>query len=388
MSRSVTVQKGPAYPAARQVAEFVEGRFARLAEKARAAGKSGLAPTPNAAVVEAVVDAAFWASLRREEGYPPKISLAYLPPELADPPLRLARPLPLTPRALARLAPAVERPSIHLGVWPCGEDGELCVWGTTRATPRLCFVLEVVEPGLLVVKYRRGRDAGKFANVVVLNGDEVKIVDEAGASLPDCPGMVTALAGFGAAAANADQIDVLVQLAVSMRAHGRGGTLLVVPAGSDAWRESVLWPAPYTVEPHFSELKELVARCEVDGDDPEWEEDLRRAVEAVAGLTAVDGAAIINDRSELLAFGAKIVQSRSGSEVERVVVTEPVAGSMPEVVDPAELGGTRHLSAAQFVQDQRDGLALVASQDGRFTVFAWSACEDMVHAHRVETLLL
>ena len=55
---------------------------------------------------------------------------------------------------------------------------------------------------------------------------------------------------------------------------------------------------------------------------------------------------------------------------------------------PTQLGGTRHLSAAQFVHDQRDAVALVASQDGRFTVFAWSPCEDMVHAHRVEALLL
>jgi len=51
-------------------------------------------------------------------------------------------------------------------------------------------------------------------------------------------------------------------------------------------------------------------------------------------------------------------------------------------------GGTRHLSAAQFVYDQRDALALVASQDGRFTIFAWSPCEEMVHGHRVDTLLL
>lgn len=387
MSGSVPVRKGPAYPAARKVAETVVARFTRRADAARAAGKQGLATTPDAATVEAVIDAAFWASLRREEGYPPKISLAFLPPEQATPLLRFARPLPLTPRALARLAPAVERPGIHLGVWPCDGE-ELCVWGTTRVIPRLCFVLEVVEPGLLVVKYRRGRDPGKFANVAVLKGDEVKVVEEGDTSPPDCPGMVTSLVGFGAAAANADHVDVLVQLAVSMRAHARGGTLLVVPADSDAWRESILWPAPYTVEPAFPELKELTARGEAEGDDPEWQEALRRAVEAVAGLTAVDGAAIVNERSELLAFGAKIVQSRSGAEVERVVVTEPVEGSEPAVVDPAELGGTRHLSAAQFVQDQRDSIALVASQDGRFTVFAWSPCEEMVHAHRVETLLL
>ena len=37
---------------------------------------------------------------------------------------------------------------------------------------------------------------------------------------------------------------------------------------------------------------------------------------------------------------------------------------------------------------QRDAVALVASQDGRFTVLVWSPCEERIHAHRVETLLL
>ena len=76
------------------------------------------------------------------------------------------------------------------------------------------------------------------------------------------------------------------------------------------------------------------------------------------------------------------------SQVEQVTVTEPIEGGIPAVVNPSELGGTRHLSAAQFVQDQRDAVALVASQDGHFTVFAWSPCESTVHAHRVEALLL
>ena len=69
-------------------------------------------------------------------------------------------------------------------------------------------------------------------------------------------------------------------------------------------------------------------------------------------------------------------------------MTEPIEGSAPRPCIPPQLGGTRHLSAAQFVHDQRDAVALVASQDGRFTVFAWSPCENMVHAHRVEALLL
>lgn len=53
-----------------------------------------------------------------------------------------------------------------------------------------------------------------------------------------------------------------------------------------------------------------------------------------------------------------------------------------------DYGGTRHLSAAQFVQDHPDCLAMVLSQDGRFTVFVWSQEEKIVHGHRIEALLL
>ena len=74
--------------------------------------------------------------------------------------------------------------------------------------------------------------------------------------------------------------------------------------------------------------------------------------------------------------------------VERTVLTEPIFGNQAEVIPPTQLGNTRHLSAAQRVNDQREALALVASQDGRFTIFAWSPCEEMVHAHRVDVLLL
>ena len=89
-------------------------------------------------------------------------------------PLRLAAPLPLGPRALARLAPAVERPGIHLGIWR--ERDELVVWGTTRAIPSFCFVIEVIGPGLLVVKHRIREDSAKFRNVAVFEGEQVKVL--------------------------------------------------------------------------------------------------------------------------------------------------------------------------------------------------------------------
>jgi hypothetical protein len=84
----------------------------------------------------------------------------------------------------------------------------------------------------------------------------------------------------------------------------------------------------------------------------------------------------------------KIARPDGRPRVEQVVLTEPIEGGAPAVMAPVELGGTRHISAAQFAQDQQDAVALVASQDGRFTLFGWCAREAMVHAHRVETLLM
>jgi hypothetical protein len=301
----------------------------------------------------------------------------------------------LTADFLTKLAPAVERPEIHLGVWH--HAGELKVWGTTRTIPSFCFVLEDIEPGLLVVKHRRLDGFGKYANVAVLKGEQVKVIDEKGTSLPDCPALLKALLAFTAAATNGPHhsLNILVQLSASMRAQGHGGSLLVVPTGSDSWRESISQPILYSITPPFSGLAELMRRePEILGDEVaeedkrQWGSALRRTVDSIGGLTAVDGATVINDQYEVLAFGAKIRRHDHSTPVDKWVITEPIVGNLAIVVQPTEHGGTRHLSAAQFVFDQRDALALVASQDGRFTVFAWSPCEEMVHAHRVESLLM
>ena len=332
------------------------------------------ADIPDAATIEQMINAAFWASLRREEGRTPTISLAYLRP--AGTALLVERPLPLDPATLTKLAPAVERPGIHLGVWNNGTGGGLAVWGATRLIPPLCFVLEVIEPGLLVIKHRRADPDGKFANVAVLEGDQVKIVDAEGTLASECPDFVSVLLGFGSA--NPD--NVLVPLALSMRAHHHGGSLLVVPHGSTDWRKSIV-SVPYQVAPPFSKLGDLVRTGTRDG-------AFKEATDAIGGLTAVDGAVVLSDRWDVLAFGAKIGRTESGPFVAEVLVREPIRGHTPVKVHASELGGTRHLSAAQFIHEQRDSLALVASQDGRFTVFGWSLRAKMVHAYRVEALLL
>lgn len=376
----------PTYIAARMVAHTIENHFAGHLAAARLQGTANLAIEPPAAIIEAIIDVAFWASLRREEGRPPKISISLLPPQQARNPLIFGKPLRLTPHNLTKLAPAVESPGIHLGVW--FENDELYVWGTTLIIPGICFVLEVVEPGLLVIKHSRIDGFGKFVNIAVLKGDEIKIIDEQNTTLAQCPALVNSLLGMPLPVFLNDSINVLVELAASMRVHGRGGLVLIVPTGSTDWQQSIIHPISYPVIPAFDGITKLIQQDKHERVKSTWQEGLRRAIDIVGGFTAVDGATIINRQYELIAFGTKIARSEMSTPVDQIVTTEPVVDGVAEFIHPGQNGGTRHLAAAQFVYDQRDAIALVASQDGHFTIFAWSNHLQMVHAHRIDILLL
>jgi hypothetical protein len=375
----------PAYSAAGRAAPRIRSHFERHLTISSSQPDELAPAAPETAAIEAIIEAAFWASLRREEGYLPRISLALVAPEAVKWPIRFGRGFPLAAQSLTRLAPAVERPGIHLGVWREGK--EFAVWGATRSLPAFCLVLEVIAPGLLVVKHSRS-ESGKFVNLAVLEGDEIKVIDEQSAHLPDCPDLLTSLLGLDRRHATSESVSLLIRLAISMRAHGRGGSLLVVPAGSASWRQSVVQPVLYELVPPFPALTKLARKHSLESTDLPWLDALGRAVDVVGGFTAVDGATVIADDYEVLAFGAKIVRRQGSMQVNEVILTEPIEGSVAKAIEPGELGGTRHLSAAQFVHDQHDAMALIASQDGRFTVFAWSPCENTVHAHRIETLLL
>ena len=373
------------YKAAAAVAETVEKIFTDHLNEAIEMGETDLAFVPSAYHIEQILDTAFWASLRREEGNSPKVSIAFLSPEEAGLPLRFEHRLTFSPTVLTKLGPGVERPGVHLGVWY--DEGGLYIWGTTHKIPNYCFVLDVSEPGLLVIKHRRANGFGKFTNIVVLTGDQIKVVDEDSGNLPDCPMLLTSLLGFTSASPD-HSVNVLIQIATSMRAHKHGGSLLVVPSGSNNWKESIIHPMKYSIAPAFSGLSDLMRQDISNWSNGIWQGELSREIDSIAGLTAIDGATIITDKHEVLAFGAKIGRTDGSPRVERVLITEPIIGGGGVIVNPASSGGTRHMSAAQFVHDQRDAIALVASQDGIFTIFTWSPCEDIVHAHRIDSLLL
>ena len=56
-----------------------------------------------------------------------------------------------------------------------GPVASLHCGGATRVPP-LCFVVEVGEPGPLVVKHRRAGSFGKSVNVAVLQGSHLQFI--------------------------------------------------------------------------------------------------------------------------------------------------------------------------------------------------------------------
>jgi len=89
-------------------------------------------------------------------------------------------------------------------------------------------------------------------------------------------------------------------------------------AGVDA----ILEPAGYSVSPAFPELAALMREEHDRRHERHWLDALHRTIDAIAGLTAVDGATIVTDRYDLLAFGAKIGRRDGWTRVQEIVVTE------------------------------------------------------------------
>jgi len=105
----------------------------------------------------------------------------------------------------------------------------------------------------------------------------------------------------------------------------------------------------------------------------ELDEQLGDAAKAIASMTSVDGAVIMNDRMSILGFGAEVI-AQSPSLRDIVVVTRPTNRLVPMASY-----GTRHRAAFRFCSTFEDAVAFVVSSDGRLkavkrdggNVFLW-----------------
>jgi hypothetical protein len=91
------------------------------------------------------------------------------------------------------------------------------------------------------------------------------------------------------------------------------------------------------------------------------DEALTEFCQMIAGLTAVDGAVLLNMRFELLGFGAMI----SGELPEVKFIRKAHDSEVKQfAMEPADGSGSRHRSAYRFCQAAPHSAAIVISQDG------------------------
>jgi hypothetical protein len=106
----------------------------------------------------------------------------------------------------------------------------------------------------------------------------------------------------------------------------------------------------------------------VDGDVAQIDEAIFELAHQVAGLAAVDGAVVLDERFELLGFGAEI-----GSDLPAVpwVARALDADGTAKARQSVERDGTRHRSVYRLCNVVHDALAIVVSQDGTVRFVKW-----------------
>jgi hypothetical protein len=161
-------------------------RALQPSSRGRAAARPHAAASlPGVLEIAKLVDAAFWAS----RGMKKHVSKVSLVPRASSggEPMIFERSIRLLERRRSKRRRRSSAPAFILASGRMGDA--LRVWGTTGIIPAICFVIEVMAPGLLVIKHHRGEESGKFVNVAVLEGDQINPstsgLESAGLPRPD-----------------------------------------------------------------------------------------------------------------------------------------------------------------------------------------------------------
>lgn len=372
---------------------LLHDRFTTAAQEARKAVKKEGADLlgfyePSKQQLKAFIEGAFWASLTREEGRHHDFRVALmLPPYEGRYSFVFEKPLAFLPEKLAKLAPALKSSEYSIGV-RTNEKEELVIWGFMEIMG-MGLSIKTLGPAQILVSFPfekqndafiSGSRAGfvDFKKLDLLSMLEPKMAPETSLEI--------VLARFMTAFSRSSDLG---EVARAMRAHGHGGTLLLVSAES-GWLGSISQPYSYSGEPYNRVKDDLKRRERIQesvaakksvfpsDDYTSAIEISQTSLQSIGQLTAIDGATVVDFEMSVLAFGVKIVPLDSRKKPGRVMVTEPFEDSPEQELSISEAYGTRHQSASQFVFDQRESLAIVASQDGRLSVFGWDSEREVV----------
>jgi hypothetical protein len=180
------------------------------------------------------------------------------------------------------------------------------------------------------------------------------------------------------------RVDVVLSVARAMRKGGHGGTLLIATKESchgsidcieyknDSESRMASEYLKYFIEARQNYESDKTNRA-AEERFRHWENALMmRVPNFIAQLTTVDGATLLSSDLDVLDFGVRLKTASNPLLTHGVRIDPLEHDNWLEKVSVEERGwGTRHKSAAQFVSDNHDSLAIVASQDGNVTAYVW-----------------
>ena len=344
---------------------------------------------PNVGQLKILIETMIWASIQFEEGRLTPLRVSFSEPMPFDHlGLVFRESKELNVEELRRLGPATLPPDGQIGVWPLGPGKKLRVWGLqTNNLHGTTF--EIIDPARLVIRF-----VGRFA-IAVINGNQAGFISKDwndrcadlfyGAYASDLTPGGLARGFFWS------QITEEILRRVRLLKHG--GTLLLV-TDKNRWRTRVD-PLFYECEIHLDKVRPISRRLEsqLENIDAKAEPGVQRvaairstidlnhseqiaigdAARAIAYLSAIDGATVLDVGFRVLAFGAKIGPTKVKEPLLARVISPFDRESTRLIALEKEFRGTRHQSAARFVRDNPGSRAFVVSQDGGVTGIGWTS---------------
>lgn len=376
--------------------KFVRELHARLqAANKSFFGKRNQEKIPSVVDLREILSKVFWASTQFEEGRPSKFRVTYsLPIGIQHLSLRfnLGSAKLWAIHELVKLAPAVVPPDGNICVYPF--MGTLYIQGL-HTSSLTAVTFEILDSARVVVRF-------PLRSVIAeLTGERAEFIDKdwntrvlellcpyspsVGGQLAD---MISILYG-----------DVVKETLNRIRRLNHGGTLLIVPDDSQ-WRKSIEKPIAFECEQRYNGVQHIEES--LTSELTSASNVVQRAMEVLARptfvgaigdtsrtlayLSGIDGAVMLAQNLDVLAFGVK-VREKQKSKSETVVRRMPYEG------DPAgetsltdAFRGKRHLSTARFVLDNPLSKAFTVSQDGGVTAFVMEG--EVLHAYKGLELLL
>lgn len=349
--------------------------------------------------VKRLLDTCFFASLLEEEGRPIVFSLAIAKKERVkgqSAVFEFQKAIELNTESLRKIALATDFEETLIGIehsdtgwqiWGLINVGSPMLPNRTWTYPRFLVLssgrrghIDISLLGQSVYLFENGRQT-LWSKLAQFN--EYRLGEFLSYVIPETRPLARSVVA-----------GVLYSILLHMQKARKGGALLIVPSsravvGLNVKYQFVSQSADWLTNmsrdeehPDAAGRDEAVSKGDVlSFSDLLMKQKRSDAMKFIKKLTEVDGATVLTSQLELLGFGAMIDPAGSNDELPGLCRLQK--NLLPgENMDIGELSGSRHRSAAHFCQMNSAGaVALVASQDGRLSMFAKSSWE-----HRVMVL--